>query len=137
MAKKEKNKKYNKFKKNYNKSSKGVGDTVEKITSLGVRICSVHYIKDMYKILDIYDPYDLTVYKNQKIIINTINVIIKGKTINSKIPLNSINFNSVTNYLNNLVCLDDFKQILINKVKVHMNKSGSKIYIVKGSTYDI
>ena len=32
MAKKEKSKKYKKFKENYNKSSKGVGDTVEKIT---------------------------------------------------------------------------------------------------------
>ena len=112
-------------------------NTVEKITGLGIKICSVHYIKDMYKILDIYDPYDLIVYRNQKIIINTISVIIKGKTINSKIPLNSINFNSVINYLNTLVTLDDFKQILINKVKVHMNKSGSKISIIKGSIYDI
>ena len=112
-------------------------DTDEKLQYLSAQICSVHYVKKTCKIIDLNNYYDLLAVARKKIFICSINTIINGKTINSKIPLNRVNFKSEIKKLNSLLELSSFSQIITHNVSVLLKKDGSKILINEGTKYDI
>ena len=103
---------------------------------LGKQLVASYMIKKDYKIIVFNNTYDLIVLKNKIIMIAHINVLLNNKTINSKIEPNKLNFNdNMKTFLSTLEI--NFNQCRLNQININLLKSGSKINIERGITYDV
>ncbi len=108
-----------------------------KIRLLGIQMVASYMVKNNFKILLIDGMYDMAVFKQDILILSSINILLGEKTINSKIPLNRVNFDSVIKKYLVEIDLESFKQLRIDSIDIKLLKNGPKINIKKGELYDI
>ena len=109
----------------------------QKIALLGIQMVGSYLVKNHFNILLINDRYDMVVSKENILVLLSIDVSIGKKTINSKIPLNGVNFDSKIKQSLIELNLNLFKKLRISTVDITFLKNGSEINIKKGKIYDI
>ena len=107
------------------------------IRLLGIQMVASYMVKNHFKILLINDKYDIVAFKNDMLTLSCVNTLVGTKTINSKIPVNGVNFDSVIRKSLVEIGIDSFKHLRIDSVYIKLLKNGPKITIEKGELYDI
>ena len=107
------------------------------IRLLGFQIVASQMIKNNFQILLFDDIYDMVISRGDLLILSSINVLINKKTINSKIPLIRVNFDSKIKKSLIELSLESFKKLRIDSVDIKFLKNGPKITIKKGESHDI
>jgi ribonuclease HII len=104
---------------------------------LASQIVSVYLIKKNYKIISFNDKYDLLLYSDKLIVFSSINILINDKTINSKNPLNGVNFNyEIKNFIDELG-IRPFNKFRLDSIDITFRKTGPDILIKKGVLNEI
>jgi ribonuclease HII len=104
---------------------------------LGFQITACYMIKNNFQIILFNDIYDIILSKGNLLILSSVNILIGKKTINSKIPLNGVNFDCKIKKSLVELNLDSFKRLRIDFVEIKFLKTGPEINIKKGKLYDI
>ena len=108
----------------------------QKLQVLGTQIAASFMIKKGFNVILFKDTYDLVVSDKKILVILSVRILINKKTIDSKSPLNSINFDQeIRNFLVALN-LNHFKYFRIDSVDVVFLKEGPKINIKEGKLYE-
>ena len=104
---------------------------------LASQIVSVYLIKKNYKIISFNDKYDLLLYSDKLIVFSSINILINDKIINSKNPLNGVNFNyEIKNFIDELG-IRPFNKFRLDSIDITFRKTGPDILIKKGVLNEI
>ena len=107
------------------------------IRLLGFQIVASQMIKNNFQIVLFNDIYDMVLSRGDLLVLSSVNVLIGKKTINSKIPLIGVNFDSKIKKSLIELSLDSFKKLRMDSVDIKFLKTSPRITIKKGESYDI
>ena len=98
---------------------------------LGKQLIASNMIKNNYQIINFNDKYDLICKKQKTIIIVDIQILMNGKTINSKSQSNKLNFDgNMKDFLSKLEII--YNRFRLDRASVNLTKTGPQIKISKG-----
>ena len=98
---------------------------------LGKQLIASNMIKNNYQIINFNDQYDLICKKQKTIIIVDIQILMNGKTINSKSQSNKLNFDgNMKDFLSKLEII--YNRFRLDRASVNLTNTGPQIKISKG-----